>query len=368
MKSFVEFLIEMSLDDAMKLFGIKEIPSNKEELNKHFKKLALKHHPDLGGSEETMKLLNQAKELLDKNLGKKGSSSYVSPEEYRKAKATKQAEKDKQYEVVDKLILKEFAKFDEKLYKEYLDKAFGISFTAKKEVKILKDYWYSYRKLIMEFADEGRDKVFELSFMVNEEDLRREMFDKNSGLTSTNNTLNIGITSFVYLDGKKQVLVKERFIKSSDVKIFTDPTILLPKTKIAKLAKGEPRKNSKVAKRDFEAMFKAKFDATMESSGAQRWYFIPVNEYVVVLYRTTGLGTQYHLARVGKKPVTKYHRYEDFIGASELTKYGFLSVFETQEGFDFLKNALTEFNKTGDYKKFIKSYGDFGNSLLKSYS
>jgi hypothetical protein len=36
MKSFVEFLIEMSLDDAMKLFGIKEIPSNKEELNKHY--------------------------------------------------------------------------------------------------------------------------------------------------------------------------------------------------------------------------------------------------------------------------------------------------------------------------------------------
>lgn len=51
MKSFLEFLIEMSVSDAMKLFGINEIPSSKEELNKHFKKLALKHHPDLGGSE-----------------------------------------------------------------------------------------------------------------------------------------------------------------------------------------------------------------------------------------------------------------------------------------------------------------------------
>lgn len=360
MKSFVEFLIEMSLDDAMKLFGIKEIPSNKEDLNKHFKKLALKHHPDLGGSEETMKLLNQAKELLDKNLGKKGSSVYQS-------KSDRQNEKMKQSSFVKKLVDEVFDKFDEKLYKEYLDNAFKISFNAKKDVKVINDGWSSYRILLMEFADSGRDKVFELSFGVDEEGIRRDIFDKKTGLSSSDKTFNIGIHSFVYIDGKKQVLVKERYIEKDDPKIFTDPSILLPKTKIAKLAKGEPRKNSKVAKRDFEAMFKAKFNATMETSSGQRWYFIPVNDYIVVLYRTTGLGTQYHLARVGKKPVSKYHRYEDFIGYSELSKYGFLSVFETQEGFDFLKDALIEFDKTGDYKKFIKSYGDFGDNLIKNY-
>ena len=80
MKSFLEFLIEMSVTDAMKMFGLKEVPSTKEELNKHFKKLALKHHPDrvatLGedvkkAAEEKFQQINNAKDMIYKARGMK---------------------------------------------------------------------------------------------------------------------------------------------------------------------------------------------------------------------------------------------------------------------------------------------------------
>ena len=207
MKSFLEFLIEMSVTDAMKLFGINEVPSTKEELNKHFKKLALKHHPDLGGSEETMKMLNQAKELLDKNLGKSFKSSTV---------AGQKSEYDIKMEYVKSLIRETLNRFDENLYKDYLDKAFGVKFNVKKSFNKFTD-------LIMEFADEERDKIFELTFYVDAHKAYTQIYDSKTLGDENNKTFDIGMHSFVFIDDKKQVLTKDRFMKVSDVKIFTDP-------------------------------------------------------------------------------------------------------------------------------------------------
>lgn len=362
----------MSISDAMKLFGLNEVPDNKEELNKHFKKLALKHHPDLGGSEETMKLLNQAKELLDKNLGKtftSYSSHAMSPSE----KKAWQEEKEKQMTYIKNLVEQTLAKFDVEVYKKYLEDAFKISFTATKKL----DYWMdSRRRLQMEFSDEERDKVFHLTFDIDEWNLRRQIFDEKSGLGSSDKTIKISIQSFVYIDGKKQVLVKERYYTSDDAKIFTDPTILLPKTRISKFVKGEARKNSKLAKRDFEAMFEAKFNGDRSSSGPQMWYYIPVHdEYVVVLWRTTFLRIgQYTLYAIGK-PMDKnkkyyFGNYQRWMDEKDLrAKYsGYGSstfVIENQKGFDFLKTALTEFNKTGNVDKFVKSFVEIGNDKSK---
>lgn len=366
MKSFLEFLIEMSVTDAMKLFGLNEVPDNKEKLNKHFKKLALKHHPDLGGSEETMKLLNQAKELLDKNLGKKFISSYSSTSMTPDEKKSWQEERKKQMEYVKNLVSQIFAKFDEEIYKKYLEIAFGVSFSATKKT----DYYMNDRRqLIMEFADTERDKIFKLTFDIDEWDVRRQIFDEKSGLGSSDKTYKIGIQSFVYIDGKKQVLVKERYYDSNDVKIFTDPTILLPKTKISKFAKGEVRKNSKVSKRDFEAMATGKFKGKVNSVGGnQYYYYIPVHneEYIVVLWRNTFMRVGYYSLHAIGKPLPKdrkytFGEYQKWMESKDLKdkypefKYG-PAVLETQKGFDALKDALSDFNRTGNVDNFVKSY------------
>ena len=344
MKSFLEFLIEMSVTDAMKLFGLNEVPSTKEELNKHFKKLALKHHPDLGGSEETMKMLNQAKELLDKNLGKRVKSGKVV------------SEYDIQMEHVKEVIRETLSRFDENLYKDYLDKAFGISFNVKKEFN-------KYSTLVMEFSDKERDKVFELTFYVDSHKAYNQMYNTKSINGVSDRTFDVGMYSFVFIDNKKQVLTKDRFMKVSDVKIFTDPTILLPKTKISKLSKGEVRKNSKLAKRDFEALFKAKYNAEIDGRGQQTYYFIPVHngEYIICIYRVSTFKC-YILHEIGKKPKSSWRRYDNFIPAN---KIGFVSFQEDETGMEFIKKALADFDKSGDYQKFIDEYTELYNKRME---
>ena len=118
MKKFLEYLLEqMSFSDAMKVFNIEVVP-NKADLDKLYKKLALKNHPDLGGSEEKMKEINQAKDVLDKNVGKslsKGSSSSVSrsKEDYN--------EEQKQYVNYCKAVEAELKTIDIKASQNYLE-------------------------------------------------------------------------------------------------------------------------------------------------------------------------------------------------------------------------------------------------------
>lgn len=360
MKSFLEFLIEMSVTDAMKLFGINEVPSTKEELNKHFKKLALKHHPDLGGSEETMKMLNQAKELLDKNLGKSFKSSTV---------AGQKSEYDIKMEYVKSLIRETLNRFDENLYKDYLDKAFGVKFNVKKSFNKFTD-------LIMEFADEERDKIFELTFYVDAHKAYTQIYDSKTLGNENNKTFDIGMHSFVFIDDKKQVLTKDRFMKVSDVKIFTDPTILLPKTKISKLAKGEIRKNSKTTKRDFEALIEGKFNGEVSNlGGGQSYYYIPVHneEYIVVIWRNTFMRLGYYNLYAIGKPLDKskkfvFTKYQKWLEHKELVQkypgYGSSTHFiENQKGFDFLRSALSDLNKSGNLDKFVKDYIEFSKHI-----
>lgn len=367
MKSFLEFLIEMSVTDAMKLFGINEVPSTKEELNKHFKKLALKHHPDLGGSEETMKLLNQAKELLDKNLGK-SFTSYKSSRFDKSKEERDAAQRDYEERMahVRGLIKDALNRFDANLYKDYLDKAFGISFNLKKTFVDAGRYNRHYLK--MEFSDAERDKVFELSFFIDEFEVHRQIYVVKSLDGASDKTFDIGMNSFVFLDGKKQVLSKDRFLRVNDPKIFTDPTILLPKAKITKLAKGEVRKDSKLAKRDFEGFFKAKYNAVIEPRNGEYYYFIPVHngEYIIFMYRSKVFGTPtYRLHEIGTPPKTSWKRYDNLVKSSEIS---FAAVYENQEGMDFLKKALADFDKSGNYNKFVKDFKDFTNELLKRES
>lgn len=366
MKTFLEFLVEMSLTDAMKLFGLNEVPDSKDELNKHFKKLALKHHPDLGGSEETMKLLNQAKELLDKNLGKRFTSTYSSSSMSSDEKKAWKEEREKQMEYVHNIVEQLFNKFDIKLYKQYLDEAFEINFTM---VKKFKEVYNGIKRLEMEFTDAERDKIFQLFFDIDEWAIRRQIFDEKTGLTSPDKTYKINIQSFVYIDGKKQVLVKEKYYNSNDPKIFTDPKILLPKTKISKFAKGEVRKNSKVSKRDFEAMITGKFKGESSFVGSgQSYYYIPVHneEYIIVLWRNTFMRMGYYNLHAIGKPLDKdkkfmFAKYQKYLEFNELKqKYpGYSSsvhVLENQKGFDFLKDAIANVNKTGNIDKFVKDY------------
>jgi len=59
----------MTKENAYKLLELPTTCKDEKEINKAFKKLAMKHHPDKGGSEENFKKLLSAKEILLKKPG-----------------------------------------------------------------------------------------------------------------------------------------------------------------------------------------------------------------------------------------------------------------------------------------------------------
>ena len=71
MKSFKQWLIEASMDlsTAMSIFGLAQPPKSSNELKSLYKKLAMKCHPDHGGSTQKMQELNAARDILTRNLG-----------------------------------------------------------------------------------------------------------------------------------------------------------------------------------------------------------------------------------------------------------------------------------------------------------
>lgn len=365
LKSFLEFLIEMSLDDAMKLFGLNEIPSSQEDLNKHFKKLALKHHPDLGGSEETMKLINQAKDLLDKNLGRK-YTSYA--RNSSKSKTTAETDLNERMAHVIDVIFQTYDNFDVNAYKQYIELIFGVPFTVKKELSpntkdvSSKTMFYSMN---LEFSDKERDRIIILHFTIDKYKVHDDIYLRK-GLSSNENTFSILMGSYIYVNGKKQVLTKDKYVRVNDSKIFTVPSILLPKTKLTKIAKGEVRKNSKLAKRDFEAMFTQKFDGKIiSSSGSYSLYAITLNDSVVEISRNVlsdygnprNKFSWYNLEGVHDLPEKKFSYYKKLYDKRYIIdNYKHYTLPENQDTFDFFVKEFNELKRTGDKKNFMKKF------------
>ena len=365
LKSFLEFLIEMSLDDAMKLFGLNEIPSSQEDLNKHFKKLALKHHPDLGGSEETMKLINQAKDLLDKNIGRK-YTSYT--RNSSKSKTTAETDFNERMAHVIDVIFQTYDNFDVNAYKQYIELIFGVPFTVKKELSpntkdvSSKTMFYSMN---LEFSDKERDRIIILHFTIDKYKVHDDIYLRK-GLSSSENTFNILMGSYIYVNGKKQVLTKDKYVRVNDSKIFTDPSILLPKTKLTKIAKGEVRKNSKLAKRDFEAMFTQKFDGKIiSSSGSYSVYVITLNDSVVEISRNVlsdygnprNKFSWYNLEGVHDLPEKRFSYYKKLYDKRYIIdNYKHYTLPENQDTFDFFVKEFNELKRTGDKKNFMKKF------------
>lgn len=357
MKNFLEYLLEqMSFADAMKVFDIEAVP-NKADLDKLYKKLALKNHPDLGGSEEKMKEINQAKDVLDKNVGRslsKGSSSSVSrsKEDYN--------EEHKQYMVYCKAVEAELKTIDIKAYQNYLEKIFGVPFNVDTKTKNYGEDRYYYDTNVtcsLEFADKDREKVIYLFLVANTWDAFADI-KKKSGLASPDKTIyKISMRSDIMVDGKKQVLTKVRYVESNETKIFTDPSILLPKARLTKIAGGEVRKNSKLSKRDFVGLFTTVFKGEHEKNGADDYFYFKTAKGLFIYLR------RYTMMRIGSyqvyikeqpyKPESSVYRYERKPKTPDLSWT--YSIMETQEAFDFFKDFLKKLD-TFSTKQAVYDY------------
>lgn len=61
--------ITKDLNEAKKTLGLDESETDLEKINLSYKKLARKHHPDLGGNLEEFQKINKAHKLIKKEMG-----------------------------------------------------------------------------------------------------------------------------------------------------------------------------------------------------------------------------------------------------------------------------------------------------------
>ena len=338
MYSFKDYLFEatMTLDAAMKVFGITSPFSSENDLKSHHKKLALQHHPDHGGSLEKMKDVNLAKEILAKNIGKKFDNDAFN----KKFDQDKKEYADLKV-AVNNLLL---SKFHASIYTKYFSTVFGKDFKSEVVADNTQSYFSSMRtSLRAKFYDHEKDIVFDLYFGV---DLINIKYSKGLG-GGDNLDFPILFTCEALVNGKKQKISQSNYKYSSDHNLFSNPELLLPKAKMTKLAKGDVRKNSKLKRADFDLFFTKKYGAKSNKDGSMIFYYIPIDEKTqlsiirTVLMRTAGYNVN-HLASgtPTKFGGFKYERIEKPIK----TKY----FEESQETLDFFKNLIDNLKSSSD--------------------
>jgi len=69
MKSFAQFFLEMSIYDAMQVFGLPHLGIDPESLKQRWKQLAKQHHPDMGGSQNDFIRAKNAYDILQRATG-----------------------------------------------------------------------------------------------------------------------------------------------------------------------------------------------------------------------------------------------------------------------------------------------------------
>ena len=246
-KSWFDIVIEkqMSVGDALAFMGLNNNVL-KTDIDKRYKELSKKYHPDLGGNPEDMKTLNQARDILSKVR----FSTNMDTDVKEKYKMERNAVEKFSMDYLDSINIKK--------YIDYLNKIFSENFTYTKKLSV--DFEPS---LYLEFSNSDRSRIFKLAIELNYSDVHKALFGEKRVLSAKDASFKIHMYSDIFLDGKKQILTKERYVLSDKSDWNENPETLLPKARLEKLATGKVRKG-KVSKKDFESMITMKYKGAMD--------------------------------------------------------------------------------------------------------
>lgn len=258
-----------------------ELPAqwSKADLKNAFKKAAMKHHPDRGGDELTMKKVNASYKLLQKTSTIAGGS-YGS---YKASKAAHAVKMEKVYRSVAATVNN---LFDPEKYASYFHKQTGKVFhTEVKDAKHNVNYFIKN----VEWVSADKETVFVLHLRV---DLVGVKKVKSLGGAGGEPALAFSILLMpeVLHNNRKSKMRKKNWDFSTKQESLVDPTKVFPKSSIKKMMAGKDTKR-KFSKRDMLTAIKHKLKGDTNYSGKDIWVMIPVGDYELHLYRTTFMGS-----------------------------------------------------------------------------
>jgi len=393
MKStFKEWLQEAQMDPktALNLFGLKKFPSSEAELRAVYKKLAMKYHPDRGGSDELMKTINTAKDVLMRNIGRRGTvldyGDITNPAEtYKRASSvfkTRRRASDeppsesdiqerKTREAIRNAIVNFFAKIDTAGIQRHLEAVYGKQFNVKQTManpnvreknRSVDEPWVE-----CEFFDAERSLVFSVRLDGNTDHFAYRMRHAKNGFLANPRAFDFEWTAAVtaFAEGKKSILSRKAKYRSlKDAAVLANAELLLPKAKLQKLSKGSQaaRKSAvrEPKKSDFENLLKSKFAGIK----VKKMWFVP--------YMVDKDGVKWHIGIALTKmmniefyTIFELDKIDPSVSGTKMVtgekgtiKSNVIPI--SQVGLDFLKQILT-------YAKTVKSNADLVNEINRRW-
>lgn len=331
--NFKTFLFEMSSSEALSFFSLKS-DATQDEIKNRFRELSKKHHPDLGGSEEMMKKVNDAYATLKKYKGSSSSSKFDWDKMY------------KEYRELGEAILKDLhSKFKKDLFISYFKEMTGeeIEFNMLREYPAKKDKNPSFAGFECEFFTKDKNTIFSFSISTTLSNIKH-----SSGLGSGDVDYQLIVTSSVLAHNKKHKLGKSEWKWTENHKVLSDPKQIFPTAKVAKIVVGATSMR-KFSKRDMITVLVKKLGAYETSKDM---FKIPLNDdFSYMIYRST-------MMRVGIWGFNS-HLYKGLGAVGRIG--GFVSFEESEETANKFVELTKHLKKLDKAEQIIKAIEKFMN-------
>lgn len=318
------YLLEnMSVDSALDVLGLsKSDIGDTDKIKKAFRAASRKAHPDTGGSDEAIKKVISAYELLGKTKTSAGGIDWD--------------KLNKEYRDLADVILKDLLKrFDLGKYTAYFEKVSGLKFKGEIVSKYPepKDQSPHYAGFKARFSTADNDYAFDLSVYVTLSKI------KHGGSLGGSHTYDLSTTAYGFAHNRKQKMSQSDY-SSKNESVFSDPSLAFPEAKMKKIFGGKSGEKKQFKRADFALALKNYFNATQNSD----YTSIPLSgEYRLVIYRST------------------FNRYATWGFNGLYKKFGRVSMLataffpETEATLDSFKHIVAAAKKETDEDDMIKA-------------
>ena len=336
------------IQDAFKTLGL--TVGDYAGVDKAYKALARKNHPDLGGNVETMKVINNAKDALEH--GQKITNDQQSRETFWK-------ETNQKYKEGNEALLKSLL---EKLL-PYLDK---YSSYFKEKTGSESDFVFHHKEvsstsgstLSAEWLNADKSRYFTMTFWLN--------FRPVAGALGSSDMKEFSAVydSYMFIDGKKFKVKRNSWTSLKfNAEEFEKPETIFPPDKIGKAVKVGKEKPIKRA--DFQKFLKLHFDS--HDGGDTDWQYIPLGKYLeaphalalhrMVFMRTPAWTISSIAGKVGKGEYAHYNTGSKFSVKTGLKYNSFAENRKFMEALPEIVKKAKEASDSNDATHF-QSYLD----------
>jgi len=325
-----KLLFEITFDQALKVLDFSKSDLGDEgKLKLAFRKAALTAHPDKGGSNEAMRDVNDAYELL-----KKQSVSSNSMDAWR---SDREDTNKLSLQILE--ILK--SKIDYSSFVKYFNSIYSEIFTHKivKEYPTTNEKYAYHASFEVQFSNPDRSIIFILQLYCSATDARRT---SSLGSGAGNISFPLGVTAYGFYNNKKLKITQRDWTTTQNHDVLNSPELSFPKVKLEKF-KGTSV--SKVFKRaDMILYLTKKLGMTWDGEDA-RLRDVP-KPLAVVFRRGTFM----------KTPYWSLNLYENSRGVPGMTHLTLPETIETAQAIEALVKAVGKTDNPEQIKQIVKDW------------